>query len=80
MGARLRLKASVDISRFSPQMQVILRALQKYGMFVADNGAYWSIQGVTDGQGRWAEGLRDEMTQIKGSDFEIVKMGTVYTQ
>jgi hypothetical protein len=80
MGARLRLKASVDVSRFSPQMQVILRALQKYGMFVADNGAYWAIQGVTDGQGRWAEGLRDEMTQIKGSDFEIVKMGTVYTQ
>ena len=39
MGMRVRLKAAYDISRFSPAMQVILRAMKKYGMFLADNGS-----------------------------------------
>jgi hypothetical protein len=48
MGMRVRLKASFDISRFSPNMQVILRALKKYGMIVADNGSNWYVSGAPD--------------------------------
>src|SRR5512136_395487 len=43
MGQRFRLKATVDISRFSPEVQVILRALKTYGMFLADNGSAWYL-------------------------------------
>jgi hypothetical protein len=45
MGARFRLKASVDISGFSPDAQTILTAMQHYGMIVADNGSDWYFQG-----------------------------------
>lgn len=71
MGQRFRLKASVDISGFSPQTQVILRALQKYGMFLADNGSDWFLSGAPDE--RWNnDALVGELEQIKGSDFEAV--------
>ncbi len=45
MSQRFRLKASFDISGFSPQTRVILTALKKYGMFVADNGSSWYLSG-----------------------------------
>ena len=48
MGMRFRLKASFDTSRFKPQSRVILEALKKYGMIVADNGSNWYISGVPD--------------------------------
>jgi hypothetical protein len=48
LGQRFRLKASYDISGFSPQVQVVLRALKKYGMFLADQGQPWYITGVSD--------------------------------
>ena len=51
MGARLRLKASFDISSFSPQNQVILTALKKYGMILADNGSAIYLSGAPDS--RW---------------------------
>jgi hypothetical protein len=55
MGARLRLKAGFDISTFSPQVQVILRALKKYGMLLADNGSSWFISGAPDA--RWDDDM-----------------------
>ena len=71
MGARLRLKAGFDISTFSPQVQVILRALKKYGMLLADNGSSWFISGAPDA--RWDDDmLVTELARVKGSDFEAV--------
>jgi hypothetical protein len=71
MGQRFRLKAAVDISRFSPEVQVILRALKIYGMFLADNGSAWYLSGAPDS--RWNNDLLvGELAQIKGSDFEAV--------
>lgn len=71
MGQRFRLKASVDISRFSAEVQVILRALKTYGMFLADNGSAWYLSGAPDP--RWDNDvLVSELGQIRGSDFEAV--------
>ena len=71
MGQRFRLKASFDISGFSAEVQVILRALKKYGMILADNGSNWYISGVPDS--RWNDDtLVGELRLVKGSDFEAV--------
>ncbi|HEX7122954.1 MAG TPA: hypothetical protein VF178_11330 [Gemmatimonadaceae bacterium] len=75
MGMRVRLKASVDISGFPPEVQVILTALKKYGMILADNGGGFFVSGAPDP--RWNDANIDTMKQIKGSDFEVVSMGTV---
>ena len=70
MGARFRLKANFDIAGFSPQNQVILRALKKYGMLLADNGSSWFISGAPDEH--WNnDGLR-ELRRVHGSDFEAI--------
>lgn len=71
MGQRFRLKASVDISGFSPETQVILRALQQYGMILADNGSPWFITGAPNEA--WDnDTLQAEISSLKGSDFEAV--------
>jgi hypothetical protein len=75
MGMRVRLKAGFDISEFSPHLQVILTALKKYGMFVADNGSNWYISGAPDS--RWNDDELGELKSIAGSNFEVVKMGNV---
>ena len=77
MGMRVRLKASVDISGYSPRMQVILRALKKYGMILADNGSNWFISGAPDP--RWNDSELNTLKQIKGSNFEVVKMENIVT-
>ena len=78
MGMRVRLKASFDISKFSPKNQVILTALKKYGMIVADNGSDWFISGAPDP--RWDNDELHALTKVKGADFEVVKMGPVTTR
>jgi len=78
MGMRVRLKASFDISGFSPAMQVILRAMKKYGMIVADNGSNWYFSGAPDP--RWNDNELSTLKTIKGSNFEVVQMGTIVTQ
>jgi hypothetical protein len=70
MGIRVRLKASVDVSGFSPTNQIILTALKHYGMLLADNGAAWFITGAPDR--RWDNDDLHALTQIHGSDFEVV--------
>jgi hypothetical protein len=75
MGTRVRLKANFDISSFSKNIQVILKALKKYGMFVADNGSNWYISGSPDP--RWDDDELGQLKTITGSNFEVVKMGTV---
>lgn len=77
MGMRVRLKAGYNISTFYGNSKIILTALKKYGMFVADNGSNWYITGSTDG--RWNDTDLNQMKSVPGSAFEVVKMGTVYT-
>ena len=70
MGQRLRLKAGFDISGFSPANQVILRALKKYGMILADNGSAWYISGAPDD--RWNNTDLHALGSVLGSNFEAV--------
>jgi hypothetical protein len=77
MGMRVRLKAAKDISGYPAHVQVILQALKTYGMFVADNGSDWYISGAPDS--RWDDSELATLSGIKGGDFEVVQMGTVYT-
>src|SRR5262249_18677494 len=77
MGLRVRLKASVDVTGYPPQAQVVLRALQEYGMILADNGGDWYVSGTADA--RWDDGQLETLKRLKGGDFEVVRMGTVTT-
>jgi hypothetical protein len=70
MGLRVRLKASVNISGFDPKVQVLLVALKRYGMILADNGSPWYISGVPDT--RWDDSAFHTLNQITGSMFEVV--------
>jgi hypothetical protein len=78
MGMRVRLKTSFDLSSYSPANQVILRALKKYGMFVADNGPGWFLSGAPDP--RWSDDDLGLLKNIKGFNFEVVRMGPVMTR
>jgi hypothetical protein len=78
MGLRVRLKASYDISRFPPSAQVILSALKKYGMILADNGSNWFISGAPDP--RWNSEDLATIKRIKGSDLEVVRIGNRVTR
>jgi hypothetical protein len=71
MGLRLRLKAGYDVSGFPSEVQVILRALKKYGMIVADNGSPLYLSGAPDP--RWDDDALHAISQVKGSDFEVVE-------
>jgi hypothetical protein len=75
MGARFRLKADVDISGFSPDAQVILRALQTYGMILADNGSPWFLSGAP--HERWDDEVLSELRQVHGSDFQAVDVSSL---
>jgi hypothetical protein len=79
MGMRVRLKASYVIPQnFSTETKAILQALQTYGMMVADNGSNWYITGAPDD--RWNNSaLVGELSQVQGSNFEVVKMKHIVT-
>jgi hypothetical protein len=77
LGIRLRLKASFDVSGFSATNQIILNAMKKYGLLLADNGSAIYITGTPDS--RWNNDDLHLLGQVTGSDFEVVSMGTVYT-
>lgn len=70
MGQRFRLKASVDISKFPKHAQAIARAMQTYGLVMADHGASWFISTMPDER---LKGLQ-ALWKLKGSDFEAVQM------
>ena len=69
MGLRLRLKASFDVSGFPRQARIVLLALKRYGMLVADNGSSWYITGAPDP--RWSNDQLHTLGRVKGSDFEV---------
>ena len=70
MGLHLRLKASFDVSGFPRQARIVLIALKRYGMLVADNGSSWYISGAPDS--RWSNDQLHTLGRVKGSDFEVV--------
>jgi hypothetical protein len=70
MGLRFRMKASYDISRFSPPIQIICQAMKKHGLIVADNGSNWYISGAPDP--RWSDDTLGQLKTIPGSAFEVV--------
>jgi hypothetical protein len=70
MGARFRLKSGFNISGFSPHAQVILLALQHYGMFLADIGYDWELVGTVDS--RWEAPVIDELETVPANQFEVV--------
>jgi hypothetical protein len=72
MGMRIRLKAAFDISGYSAANQVILTAMKKYGMILADNGSYFYFQGVPDT--RWDDNDLVNLDSIQSSNFEVVQM------
>ena len=75
MGLRVRLKASYDLSRFHGDARVILSALKRYGMFVADNGSDWFISGESNRA--WEDDDLDQLKTVPGSAFEVVRLGTL---
>ena len=76
MGLRLRLKASFDLSGYTGQSRVILAALKRYGMIVADNGSSWFISGASDA--RWNDDDLNQIKRVPGSAFEVVKVDQIY--
>ena len=75
MGQRFRLRADFDITSFSPDVQVILRALQTYGMILADNGSPWFLSGAPDD--RWDNDILRELGQVVGADLEAVDVSSM---
>jgi hypothetical protein len=73
MGERLRLKASVDISGMPRQARRVARAMQTYGLIVADNGSDWFISGAPDR--RWNNDQLHALDVLSGRDFEVVDTG-----
>jgi hypothetical protein len=75
MGVRFRLKAGFDLSGFSPETRVILRALQTYGLILADNGSPWYLSGAPDE--RWDNDVLHELHRVRGADFEAVDVSSL---
>jgi hypothetical protein len=75
MGLRLRLKASFGLASYHGQALVILRALKRYGLIVADNGSPWYITGAPDR--RWNDEDLDQLKTVPGSAFEAVRSGSI---
>jgi hypothetical protein len=75
MGLRVRLKASYDLGRFSGAARVILVALKRYGMFVADNGGDWFVSGETNTS--WNDDEIEPLKTVPGSAFEVVRVGEI---
>ncbi len=79
MGLRVRLKASYVIpAGFSTETKALLTAMKTYGMLLADNGSNWYVSGTPDD--RWNnDALVSELAQVRGSDFEVVRMQGLVT-
>jgi hypothetical protein len=71
MGLRLRLKASFSLAGYRGEALVVLRALKRYGLVVADNGSSWYITGAPDP--RWSDEDLDQLKRVPGSAFEALR-------
>jgi hypothetical protein len=70
MGTRVRLRASFDVSGFPRQARIVLTALKRYGMVLADNGSSWYVTGAPDPH--WSNDDLHTLGRVTGSDFEVV--------
>lgn len=70
MGARFRLKAAFDMSRYSMRAQIVLRAMKRFGVIVADNGSDWYFQGAVDP--RWTYSFVDQLKRVPAVAFVAV--------
>ena len=70
MGARFKLKANWDPSRLGPQAKVVVAAMKKFGLVLADNGSPWYFQGELDA--RWSDALVSDLKKIPASAFVAV--------
>ena len=70
MGLRVRLKASVDISKLPPQARMVAQAMKTYGMILADNGSNWYVSGAPSPH--WSNDQLHALGVLQGSDFEVV--------
>jgi hypothetical protein len=75
MGLRLRLKASFSLAGFHGESLIVLRALKRYGLIVADNGSSWYITGAPDP--RWNDEDLEQIKRVPGSAFEAVQSGPI---
>lgn len=75
MGQRFRLRSDFDIAGFDPQIQVILRAMQRYGIILADNGSSWYFSGAPDE--RWNNDILQQLNQLTGDDFEAIDVSSL---
>ncbi len=75
MGARFRLRADFPVSNYSPQIQIILHAMQRYGIILADNGSPWYLSGAPDE--RWDNETLRELKELQGRDFEAVDLSSL---
>jgi hypothetical protein len=76
MGLRVRLRATFEVSGFHGASLAVLRAMQRYGMIVADNGSDWYFTGATDT--RWDDQDLDQLKRVPASAFEVVKLGALH--
>ena len=88
MGLRLRLKASVATSSYTAASQIIMAAMKKYGLIVADNGSDWYFQGdsddgwnatAPDGKDTLIDEIVGDFRHLHGSDFEAIYSGPAIT-
>jgi hypothetical protein len=70
MGQRLRVRQDYDISRFPRQARIVLKALKRYGMILADNGSPWYLSGAPDP--RWSNDQLHALGRVPGTAFEVV--------
>ena len=70
MGARFRLRARFDMSGYSSRAQIVLRAMKRYGLIVADNGSDWYFQGAVDP--RWTYSFVDQLKRVPAGAFVAV--------
>jgi hypothetical protein len=75
MGLRVRLKATFDVRPFPRQARIVLVALKRYGMIVADNGADWYITGAPN-RG-WSNDQLHTLGRVTGSNFEVVNTNSL---
>jgi hypothetical protein len=72
MGLRVRLRADYDVSRASPGARVVLRAMQRYGMILADNGSSFYFQG--EANPGWTDEDIDPLKDVPASAFEVIEL------
>jgi hypothetical protein len=78
MGLRLRLKAAFSLAGFRGESLIVLRALKRFGLIVADNGSPWYITGAPDR--RWSDADLEQIKRVPGSAFEAVRTGAIHSR